>query len=267
MAQGDQPGRRRRRHSAGRLPHGDYLRSGAIARFSPVMDAVTRIRPAGGLVLGICNGFQVLLEAGLLPGAMMRNRDLQVPLRARRRARRADGHAVHRARARRPGAAAAHRARRRQLLRRRRDARTSSSTRSRVVFRYCDARRRASTDAANPNGSIDNIAGICNEARNVFGLMPHPERACEPPLGSADGLVLFDSVVSALAATARCAGVAMALMLWRRRPAPAADLEAESKMTPDSPCSTPRTHGRRVPRASSDRSAASRPSPSSASSR
>ena len=96
----------------------------------------------------------------------------------------------------------ADRARRGQLLRRARRRRASSRRAGRVVFRYCDARGQV-TDAANPNGSLNNIAGICNEARNVVGLMPHPERACEPALGSADGRVLFESVIGALAGTRR----------------------------------------------------------------
>jgi phosphoribosylformylglycinamidine synthase subunit PurQ / glutaminase len=181
----------------GGFSHGDYLRTGAIARFSPVMAAVGEFARQGGPVIGICNGFQVLLEAGLLPGAMLRNRDLKFHCEyVRVRVERTDtpftcrataGQVLHIPIAHGEGNYFA-------------DAdviETLEST-GRVVFRYCDA-AGAATDAANPNGSLHNIAGICNEARNVVGLMPHPERACESMLGSTDGLVLFDSVVSAVA--------------------------------------------------------------------
>lgn len=181
----------------GGFAHGDYLRTGAIARFSPIMKAVVDFARRGGPVLGICNGFQVLLESGLLPGAMLRNRDLKfhceqvhvsvergdTPFTARARPRQvlrmpvAHGEGNYFA----PP----------ELLR---DLEASG----RVVFRYCDERGET-TDAANVNGSAHGIAGICNEQRNVVGLMPHPERACETSLGSADGLVLFESVVSVLA--------------------------------------------------------------------
>ncbi len=181
----------------GGFAHGDYLRTGAIARFSPIMPAVVDFARAGGPVLGICNGFQVLLEAGLLPGAMLRNSDVrfhcdQVFLRVTETDT--------------PFTAAASKG---QILKMPtahgegnyyadpeviRDLETSR----RVVLRYCDARGDV-TGAANPNGSIHNIAGVCSEGRNVVGLMPHPERACEPSVGSVDGLVLFESVVRALA--------------------------------------------------------------------
>jgi phosphoribosylformylglycinamidine synthase subunit PurQ / glutaminase len=183
----------------GGFSHGDYLRTGAIARFSPIMHAVAEFARAGGPVLGICNGFQVLLEAGLLPGAMLRNRDLKFhcehvwtrveqtntpfTLAASR------GQVLKLPIAHGEGNYFADPAVIRQL-----------EDSGRVVFRYCDPSGQV-TDAANPNGSLNNIAGICNEARNVVGLMPHPERACEAVLGSADGLGLFDSVLAALAAT------------------------------------------------------------------
>jgi len=181
----------------GGFAHGDYLRTGAIARFSPIMPAVVDFATHGGPVLGICNGFQILLEAGLLPGAMLRNRELQYrcehvivrveqtdtpfTLRAskgqRLRLPIAHGEGNYYAD---PAVVA-----------------DLEATR-RVIFRYCDANGNA-TDQANPNGSVNNIAGICSDRRNVVGLMPHPERACEGPLGSADGLVLLESVVTALA--------------------------------------------------------------------
>lgn len=178
----------------GGFAHGDYLRTGAIARFSPIMQAVQAFAAEGGPVLGICNGFQVLLEAGLLPGAMLRNDSLhfrceQVYVNVEQvdtpftcdvvRGRRlripiAHGEGNYYAE---PEVVAQLEAQRR------------------VVFRYVDAEGIV-TAAANPNGSVNNIAGICSEARNVVGLMPHPERACELALGSADGLELFESVVA-----------------------------------------------------------------------
>jgi phosphoribosylformylglycinamidine synthase I len=181
----------------GGFAHGDYLRTGAIARFSPIMPAVMDFARRGGPVLGICNGFQVLLEAGLLPGAMLRNRDLkfhceQVIVRVEQSdtpftVRASTGQHLRLPVAHGEGNYYAESAVVRELERARR-----------VIFRYCDERGEA-TDASNPNGAVHNIAGICNEARNVVGLMPHPERACESALGSADGLVVFESVVAALA--------------------------------------------------------------------
>jgi phosphoribosylformylglycinamidine synthase I len=180
----------------GGFSHGDYLRTGAIARFSPVMSAVADCARRGGPVLGICNGFQVLLEAGMLPGAMLRNRDLKFHCEhIWVRTEQTDTPFTLRAA---PG----------QVLRipiahgegnyfAEPEVIQTLESSGRIVFRYCDAAGRVS-DAANPNGSLNNIAGICNERRNVVGLMPHPERACETALGSADGRVLFESVISAL---------------------------------------------------------------------
>ena len=181
----------------GGFSHGDYLRTGAIARFSPVMAAVTEFAKRGGPVLGICNGFQVLLEAGLLPGAMLRNRDLKF-------------HCEHVwVRTEQTDTPFTERATRNQVLKlpiahgegnyfAEPAVIEALESSGRLVFRYCDANGDV-TDAANPNGSRNNIAGICSEARNVVGLMPHPERACEAALGSADGRVMFESVISALA--------------------------------------------------------------------
>ena len=182
----------------GGFSHGDYLRTGAIARFSPVMAAVTEFARGGGPVLGICNGFQILLEAGLLPGAMLRNRDLKF-------------HCEHvHIRVEQTDTPFTLRATRGQVLRipiahgegnyyADPEIVRELEAAGRVVFRYCDPHGQQ-TDAANPNGAVNNIAGICSEQRNVVGLMPHPERACEPALGSADGLLLFESVVTALSA-------------------------------------------------------------------
>jgi phosphoribosylformylglycinamidine synthase len=181
----------------GGFAHGDYLRTGAIARFSPIMQEVSRFAGAGGPVLGICNGFQVLLEAGLLPGAMLRNRSLQYQCEhVLLKVEQTDT----------PFTVACDPAR---LLRipiahgegnyyADPDVAERLEKNRQVIFRYVDPSGRPTTDA-NPNGSLHNIAGICNEGRNVVGLMPHPERACELAVGSSDGLVLFESVVKAVA--------------------------------------------------------------------
>jgi phosphoribosylformylglycinamidine synthase len=180
----------------GGFAHGDYLRTGAIARFSPIMPAILEFARAGGPVLGICNGFQVLLEAGLLPGAMLRNRDLKFHC---------EHVTVSVEQTDTPFTARATRGQRLRLpvahgegnYYAEPDVLRELEASRRVIFRYCDERGEV-TEASNPNGALNNIAGICNEGRNVVGLMPHPERACEPMLGSADGLVLFESVVTAL---------------------------------------------------------------------
>lgn len=181
----------------GGFSYGDYLRTGAIAQFSPVIGAVRSFAAAGGPLLGICNGFQVLCEAKMLPGALLRNRDLKfhcehVHVRVERTdtpftVRAAAGQVLSLPIAHGEGNYFA-------------DPQTLEALESsgRVIFRYCDGSGQV-TEEANPNGSVKNIAGICSEGRNVVGLMPHPERACESPLGSEDGLVLFDSVVAALA--------------------------------------------------------------------
>jgi phosphoribosylformylglycinamidine synthase I len=181
----------------GGFSYGDYLRTGAIARFSPAMKAVADHARAGGLVLGICNGFQILCEAHLLPGALIRNRSLKfVCEMVRVRVESTNSPFTNACRtgqvlripiAHGDGNYFAEPAVLEQL---RRD--------DRVLLRYCDARGQL-TDAANPNGSTDNIAGICNETRNVFGLMPHPERACEALLGSEDGRLIFQSILQSLA--------------------------------------------------------------------
>jgi phosphoribosylformylglycinamidine synthase len=177
----------------GGFAHGDYLRTGAIARFSPIMHAVTRFASEGGPVLGICNGFQVLLEAGLLPGAMLRNRGLHFRCEfVHVRVEQSDT----------PFTAAC---RAGQLLRMpiahgdgnyyaEPDVISRLERNRQVVFRYVSPAGDPA-DEANPNGSVNNIAGICNETRNVVGLMPHPERASELALGSADGLAVFESAL------------------------------------------------------------------------
>jgi len=173
----------------GGFSYGDYLRCGAIAKFSPVMSAVREFAASGGLVLGICNGFQVLVESGLLPGALLRNRDLKFVCRPVR-LRVETAHSPFTSAAT-PGQVltvpVAHGegcyfADESTLAALRRD--------DRVVLRYVD----------NPNGSLDDIAGICNEKRNVMGMMPHPERAADALLGCTDGKVILESMIHSLSA-------------------------------------------------------------------
>ena len=180
----------------GGFSYGDYLRTGAIARFSPVMRAVEKFARGGGYVLGICNGFQILCEAGLLPGVLQRNAGMrfvcrQVHIRVESTDTPFTGAA-------RPG----------QVLKIPiahgdgnyfcDEATLAELERNRqIVFRYTTPDGREDP-AANPNGSLANIAGVCNRERNVVGLMPHPERAVEAPLGSADGLVILRSLVESL---------------------------------------------------------------------
>ncbi len=192
----------------GGFAHGDYLRTGAMARFSPIMREVQAFASRGGPVLGICNGFQVMLEAGLLPGAMLRNRDLKFLCEhVHIRVEQIDT----------PFTAAC---RRGQVLTipiahgegnyfAEPDVIARLEKNRQIVFRYTTAGGEV-TEAANPNGSAASIAGICNEARNVVGLMPHPERACESILGSADGLVIFQSVMQSLKSGALVGGTRQA---------------------------------------------------------
>jgi phosphoribosylformylglycinamidine synthase len=189
----------------GGFSYGDYLRTGAIARFSPVMQAVQTFAANGGLVLGICNGFQILCEAGLLPGALIRNRSLQfrcehvflrtettdspftnqIPQGKLLRVPIAHGEGCYFADA---------------------DTLARLKTNHQVLWRYVDAQGEPS-ESSNPNGSLENIAGICNQTRNVAGLMPHPERASESCLGGVDGRLVFESLIHAceFRATARAA--------------------------------------------------------------
>ena len=182
----------------GGFSYGDYLRTGAIARFSPIMAPVLAFAESGGPVLAVCNGFQVLLEAGVLPGGMLRNRRVKFQCeQVHVRVEQADT----------PFTCAAAAG---QVLRipiahgegnyfAPSDVLDTLEANRQVVFRYCDPAGEV-TGAANPNGSARGIAGLCNARRNVVALMPHPERACESAVGSADGLVIFESVVAALAA-------------------------------------------------------------------
>jgi phosphoribosylformylglycinamidine synthase I len=180
----------------GGFSYGDYLRTGAIARFSPIMPAVQAFAAKGGPVLGICNGFQILLEAGLIPGAMLRNHTVKfVCAHVHIRVEQTDT----------PFTSAC---RRGEVLRipiahgegnyfAPPDVLARLEANRQVIFRYTTAQGDV-TDEANPNGSIAGIAGLCNERRNVVGMMPHPERASESALGSADGRVILESAVQSI---------------------------------------------------------------------
>jgi phosphoribosylformylglycinamidine synthase len=180
----------------GGFSYGDYLRCGSIARFSPIMQEVVRFASSGGPIIGVCNGFQILCEAGLLPGALLRNRDLKfisrhvhirlvnnhtiftgdIPENAVLQIPIAHGEGNYYAED--------------EILR-------ELHSEGRVVFQYCDSGGNV-TDEANPNGSQFNIAGIVNAKGNILGLMPHPERACSNLLGSSDGIGIFQSLVRSL---------------------------------------------------------------------
>lgn len=178
----------------GGFSYGDYLRTGAVAKFSPVMQAIVKYASKGGLVIGICNGFQILLEAGLLPGAMLRNRDLKficryVDLIVENNAtpfttKTLTGEVIRMPIAHNEGNYYV-------------DVATLAemNANGQIVLRYCDS-QGAATAETNPNGSLENIAGIVNKQGNVFGLMPHPERAVEEILSGSDGRKIFESIIS-----------------------------------------------------------------------
>jgi phosphoribosylformylglycinamidine synthase len=178
----------------GGFSYGDYLRSGAIARFSPIMRAVIDFAKRGGIVIGICNGFQILLEGGLLPGAMRKNlgmrfvcRDVYIKVEnnhTRFTRKCPDGKTLRMPIAHIEGNYFADDETLRML-----------HEENRIVFRYCDKEGNIKPEA-NPNGALENIAGIINKEGNVLGMMPHPERACEPILGSVDGRFIFESIVA-----------------------------------------------------------------------
>ena len=185
----------------GGFAYGDYLRTGAIARFAPVMQAVKRFAAAGGPVMGICNGFQILCEAGLLPGALMRNAGQRYICRqVHLRTETGDspftqgitrGEVLQMPVGHMEGNYFCDEATLRELR-----------SDDRIAFRYCTPGGEI-TPAANPNGSLDNIAGILSEGRNVLGMMPHPDRSSEALLGSSDGLRLFQSLAGVLSTTTR----------------------------------------------------------------
>ncbi|HXZ81389.1 MAG TPA: phosphoribosylformylglycinamidine synthase subunit PurQ [Terriglobales bacterium] len=180
----------------GGFAYGDYLRTGAIARFSPVMESVKKFADSGGIVLGICNGFQILCESHMLPGALLVNAGLKYVCRA-----------VH-VRVENPDTPFTNSCKEGEVLQIPIghmegnyfcNEETLRALRRRIVFRYCTEQGEVTT-AANPNGSLDNIAGICNEGRNVLGMMPHPERSSEGLLGGTDGFKVFQSLVGVMAA-------------------------------------------------------------------
>jgi phosphoribosylformylglycinamidine synthase subunit PurQ / glutaminase len=181
----------------GGFAFGDYLRTGAIAKFSPVMESVRRFADSGGLVLGICNGFQILCESGLLPGALMRNAGLKyvckpVQVRVENVATPftnacSQGEVLTIPIGHMEGNYFCDQATLDELMRS-----------NRIVFRYATAGGEI-LESANPNGSLENIAGICNAEGNVVGMMPHPERSAEPELGCTDGMKVFHSMVGAMA--------------------------------------------------------------------
>jgi phosphoribosylformylglycinamidine synthase len=178
----------------GGFSYGDYLRTGAIAKFSPVMKAVKRFAKKGGLIIGICNGFQILLEAGLLPGAMLRNKSLKfickdiyiriVNANTPFTNKCTDKKVLRIPIAHAEGNYFA-------------DSETLSSLikNQQIIFRYSDKSGNI-TDLANPNGSAENIAGICNKEGNILGMMPHPERCAEAILGNEDGMLIFKSIIN-----------------------------------------------------------------------
>lgn len=178
----------------GGFSYGDYLRTGAIAKFSPVMKAVKKFAGKGGLIIGICNGFQILLEAGLLPGAMLRNRSLKfickdIYIRIENAntpftSKCTDKKVLRIPIAHAEGSYFA-------------DSETLSSLNKnqQIIFRYSDKSGNI-TDLANPNGSAENIAGICNKEGNILGMMPHPERCAEAILGNEDGMLIFKSIIN-----------------------------------------------------------------------
>ncbi len=178
----------------GGFSYGDYLRSGAIARFSPIMEKVIEFANNGGYLLGVCNGFQILCEAGLVPGALMHNDERKFICKnvfitpqskdALITSNIASGKALKIPIAHGEGKYYADT----ETLKR-------MNENGQIIFRYCDEQGKI-TDAANPNGAIDNIAGVCNAAKNVFGMMPHPERAVDSELSNIDGRVIFESILS-----------------------------------------------------------------------
>tara|TARA_B110000908_G_scaffold132670_1_gene156281 strand:+ start:12218 stop:12913 length:696 start_codon:yes stop_codon:yes gene_type:complete len=178
----------------GGFSYGDYLRSGAIARFSPIMEKVIEFANNGGYVMGICNGFQILCETGLLPGALLHNNNQKFICKNVNLSVQTNGALI------------TNKMKVDQIIlipiahgegRYYADAATLSelNKNDQVMFKYCDSKGKV-TDASNPNGSLENIAGICNVGRNVFGMMPHPERASDIELSNTDGLQLFESILA-----------------------------------------------------------------------
>jgi len=181
----------------GGFAFGDYLRTGAIAKFSPVMESVRKFAGNGGLVLGICNGFQILCESGLLPGALMRNLGLKYVCKpVQVKVESTDTVFTHTCRQAKCSPSQIGHMEGNYFC----DSATLAELQrdQRIIFRYSTATGEITLDP-NPNGSLDNIAGICNAGRNVLGMMPHPERASESDLGGTDGFKIFESLVGAMA--------------------------------------------------------------------
>ncbi len=182
----------------GGFSFGDYLRSGAIARFSPIMQEVIRFASNGGYVLGICNGFQILAEAGLIPGALLHNQNRKFICRNTYIKAQTQNSLL-------TSQADLNKALKIPVAHGEgnfyadKNSMAELNQNDQVLFRYCDAAGNYS-DEANANGSIENIAGVCNKNRNVFGLMPHPERAADSLLANQDGLVIFESILSVASA-------------------------------------------------------------------
>ncbi len=178
----------------GGFSYGDYLRTGAIARFSPVMEQVIEFAKGGGYVMGICNGFQVLCEAHLLPGVLLRNDNQKfICKNIHVKSQTPDSFVTSEIPLDKVLTIPIAHAEGRYYCDD--DTLKQLQLNNQVLFRYCDENGKMTTDS-NPNGSLDNIAGICNEGRNVFGMMPHPERASDPALGNSDGKYLFNSILS-----------------------------------------------------------------------
>ncbi len=180
----------------GGFSYGDYLRAGALASFSPVMSAVKEFAAEGKFVFGICNGFQILCETGLLPGALMRNRNLHFVCR-HVHVRTENDEMPYTTELKRGDILSLPIAHAEGNYVCDEETFADLTANGQIVFRYCDAEGNV-TDAANPNGAGSNIAGICNKEGNVLGMMPHPERACEDLLGSNDGLGIFRSLTNAV---------------------------------------------------------------------
>lgn len=180
----------------GGFSYGDYLRSGAIARFSPIMKEVVEFANKGGFVFGVCNGFQILCEAGLVPGALLRNTDSRfVCKNVHIRAQHNDSLLTSQINTSRALTIPIAHGEGRYYA----DTKTLSelNQNGQIIFRYCDEHGQV-TAAANPNGSLENIAGVCNAGKNVFGMMPHPERAADQVLGNTDGIPLFESILNTI---------------------------------------------------------------------
>lgn len=180
----------------GGFSYGDYLRSGAIARFSPIMNKVVEHANNGGYVFGICNGFQILCESGLLPGALLHNTSHKFICKNiyLKPVSRSAGFSMHLPENEALKIPIAHGEGRFHISE---EGLAELKANDQILFRYCDASAQV-TEESNPNGSLENIAGVCNAGKNVFGMMPHPERAADEELGNTDGLTMFESLLKSM---------------------------------------------------------------------